>query len=284
MTKKRPDTNSEKTRSPREAISGGSTPTRIPGRRITREELSRHEREVRAQRYLIIGMAALGVIILSILGFGFWREYIARSSESVATVAGTPITLERYARQLDFRRKTIEQQKQYMQSQLQSFSGNETLVDLFRQQIQQLQFTEIMLPEQTLNQMIQEELIRQEAARRGLTVTAEEIDEETKTSFGDPPVIETEPSPTAGLAGSAASQSTDEAAPTAETAPTAEASPVAEAAPTAGADPTAGAAPAGEATPAATAVPVSPVPTADVQARLAEFLSIYEITEAEYKQ
>ena len=171
-----------------------------------------------------------------------------------------------------------------MQSQLQSFSGNETLVDLFRQQIQQLQFTEIMLPEQTLNQMIQEELIRQEAARRGLTVTAEEIDEETKTSFGDPPVIETEPSPTAGLAGSAASQSTDEAAPTAETAPTAEASPVAEAAPTAGADPTAGAAPAGEATPAATAVPVSPVPTADVQARLAEFLSIYEITEAEYKQ
>ncbi|MGI5836063.1 MAG: peptidylprolyl isomerase, partial [Chloroflexota bacterium] len=50
------------------------------------------------------------------------------------------------------------------------------------------------------------------------------------------------------------------------------------------AGPTAGAAPAGEATPAATAVPVSPVPTADVQARLAEFLSIYEITEAEYKQ
>lgn len=244
----RPDANSAKTRALRDTNSGSSAPIRTPRRRTSREELSRHERETLAQRYLLIGMAALVALILAILGFGFWREYIARNSEPVATVVGRPLTLESYARKLDFRRKTIDQQKQYMQMQLQSFSGNESLVDLVRQQIQQLQFTQIMLPEQTLDQMIDEELIRQEAARRGLTVTAEEIDEETKNNFGDPPAAEAAPSPTADPSASAASQ------------PTAEASP------------------------APTAVQATPVPTADVQARLKEFLSVYGLSEAEYKQ
>jgi len=171
---------------------------KLPGRRMSRDELSRHEREVRAQRRLLVAMAGVAVLIVAILGFGWWREYIALSSEPVATVGGTPISLDAYARRLDFQRKVAEQQLQTMQSLLQSTSGNDSLASLYRQQIQQYQFTLALLPEQTLDTMVDEQLVRQEAARRGITVSSDEVDQEIKKTFGDQPTPVPTPAPTVG--------------------------------------------------------------------------------------
>lgn len=248
MPSTRPDATPARKPAPAGSSRGSSASRRNLGRRLSGEELSRHERERLAQRYLLTAMAAVAVLIVAILGFGYWREYVARNSEPVATVGSRALPLEAYARKLDFRRKTIEQQMQYMQLQLQSASDNEALVGLFRQQIQQLQFSLMLLPDQTLDQMIDEELIRQEAARRGIAVTPAEIEEETTKSFGDPPTPAPAPSPTPDASGAAAAQPTPEASPT------------------------------------ATSVPASPVPTADVQARLKQFMAAYNVSEAEYRE
>ena len=205
------------------------------GRRMTREELSRHEREVRAQRWLLMGMGGLVVLVIAIVAFGWWRVYAARGSETVASVAGQSITLDTYARRLDFQRKNAEQQLQLMQAEYQANSSNASVAQLYQQQIQQLQLGLSLLPDQTLDQMIDEQLVRQEAAKRGITVSQAEIDTEIKNTFGDQPTPVPVPTGTP--------------APGATPAPSAAPSP----SPTVGPSPT-------------------PVPTADVQARVSSFL------------
>lgn len=253
-------------RSTQQPASGSSprsaAPQRNPGRRMSREELSRHEREVRANRMIVAGMGVVILLAIAILGFGWYREYVARASQTVATVAGQSISIDHYARMLDFRRKATEQQIASMQIQLQT-PGNEALADLFRQEIQQLQLTLLLLPDQTLDQLIDEQLIRQEAARRGITVSPEEIDDEINNSFGDPPA----PEPTADAGGStdpAAAATPDGGATPAPTTASAD-SP---------APPTAGATPESSPTPA---------PTADVKARVDSYLAAYGLTESEFR-
>ncbi|MHB0869503.1 MAG: peptidylprolyl isomerase [Chloroflexota bacterium] len=223
---------------------------------------------MRANRIIAAGMGIVVLLVVGILGFGWWREYVARASDPVATVAGSSISIDHYARMLDFRRKATEQQLASMQIQLQT-PGNEALADLFTQQIQQLQFSLLLLPDQTLDQLIDEQLIRQEAARRGMTVTSQEIDDEIEKSFGDPPAAETGPASAApaGEATPAATpgSSADQATPALTSAAS-------------GAQPTAGAA--AEPTPAASP---SPAPTADVKARVHSYLAAYGLTESEFR-
>src|SRR5438105_2395361 len=56
-------------------------------------QLSRMQRQ-RLQRRLIWGTAAaLALIVIAVLGFGYWRENVARGAELAADVHGTRFTL-----------------------------------------------------------------------------------------------------------------------------------------------------------------------------------------------
>lgn len=186
--------------------------TKTPGRRHSKEELSRHQRAMRANRMLMIGMGIVALVVVSILGFGWWREYVARASEPVAYVAGRPIGIESYARRLDFHRKMTEQQMQFMQMQLQVAGSEESVASMYRQQIQQLQFALLLLPDQTLDMMVEEELLRQEAARRGIQVAPDEVEEQIRKLFGGQP--EAVPAPSPEAAGATGDQPTAEPLPT----------------------------------------------------------------------
>jgi hypothetical protein len=214
---------------------------------MTREELSRHEREVRAQRMLLMGIGGLVVLVVAIIAFGWWRVYAARGSETVASVAGHNISLDEYARMVNFQQKNAEQQLQAMQSQYQAMSGSSAeLAQLYQQQIQQLQLQLSLLPDQTLDGMINQELVRQEAAKRGNTVSQDEIDAQIKTIFGDQPTPQPVPSLTP--------------APGATPEPTTPPTP----SPTPGPSPT-------------------PVPTADVQANVNSFVLTSGLTQNELR-
>lgn len=167
-------------------------PRRNPGL-TPHHELTRKERERRVNRGLAIAMASLAVLVVLILTFGWWREVVARSSEPVASVAGESISIDAYAKRLDFQRKAIEQQLAFYQAQLQSSGADQAIADLYRQQIQQVQFALMLLPDQVLESLIEEKLVRQEAARRGIQVTPEEIEAEIASTFGQQAAPEPEP-------------------------------------------------------------------------------------------
>ena len=258
-----------KTRPEQKNTDGASTkrpaPTKNTDRRFSNEELSRHEREVRGTRVIFTGMGALAILVVAILAYGWWHEYVAASSEPVASVGGQNITIESYADQVDYQRKAREQQLYTMQAQLAQAgpgSGMESLADMLKQQIQQIQSSLVVLPDQTLEQMIDEQMIRKEATTRGITVSALEIDAEIVNNFGDQPTPV--PAPT-----------TYPAAPTPQ-APDAAATSAPAEAPSAAQTPDSGAAATPEPTPAAAA---SPVPTADVQANVSNWLTQYGVNQ-----
>lgn len=220
-------------------------PRRHTARRMTGEELSRHEKETRLQRMLVLGVAGMLLLMVVILGFGWWRVYYSRGNDVVASAAGKDITLSQYARRLDSMRKGIENQIQSMQAQYAANSGS-PLADLYKQQVQQLQFAQSLLPDQTLDQMIDEQLVRREAAKRGITVSSDEVDQEINKTFGDQPTPQPQPTSTAQ--------------PGATAAPSATPSPAA----TPGPSPT-------------------PVPTQDVQANVSNVLLNYGFTRDEFR-
>ena len=141
---------------------------------VTKKHLARVERE-RRQTRLILGIAIAGIVaVLGLLGLGFLRYNI------VADVHGEKISAAQWQERVKFARvQLINIYNQYAFYQ-QSFGFD------YSQQMQQVA-TQLQSPEtvgqQVLDDMIGEILIRQEARRRGITVSPEEIETSIQENF-----------------------------------------------------------------------------------------------------
>jgi parvulin-like peptidyl-prolyl isomerase len=181
---------------------------------LTRKQVSRREKETRTRRLYVIGTAVVLGLVVLIIGWGLYDQYVLRPRKPVAIVAGVPIRLETYQNLVKYRRwdyrnylSRLQEQKQQLaaSSEDQSF-----LVQYIDQQIQQIQSELVNIPTSTLDEMIDDQLVRQECARRGITVSTEEVQLKLEQQFGydrNPPtpmptpitsteVITTTPEPT----------------------------------------------------------------------------------------
>lgn len=201
-------------------------------KRLTRRQLARREREERLQR-IILGIAiALGVIVVGVLVYGIVHEVFIEARRPVARVGDTIITSKQFkARQRYERWMTQLQIYQYDQylSQLNAqatpsaTSPTTDTVGTDDALIQQLEMSKASLERQLsadmanvfagqiLDRMIEEELVRQEAARRALTVTDEEIQQRIKELLGY-----TEPSATQALTDTTTTPEAETSAPASE--------------------------------------------------------------------
>lgn len=165
----------------------GTTPT---ARKPTRKEISRAARDARFNRWVISTAIAVGLLVVGVLVFGYLNEVVLVTRRPVATVNGTPISLADW--QARFREQRVR-----MQMQLDSYSAQRMAVDptdpnasAILQQLDQAisNLRSQMEPETVgqgvLEQMAREELIRQEAARRGISIPPEEVDRAIETFFG----------------------------------------------------------------------------------------------------
>jgi parvulin-like peptidyl-prolyl isomerase len=155
---------------------------------LGKKQLSRKQREEQQKRilYAVAGVTLIAVVL--VLGFGFYQEYILKPSSPVALVDGKPISTRDYQLMVQYRRFDLANQVAVLQAQLlqldPTVEEQQFLVQYLQQQIQQLQSQDISLPMQVFDDMIDDELIRQEAAKRGIAVTAEEVQEEIEQQFG----------------------------------------------------------------------------------------------------
>lgn len=104
--------------------------------------------------------------IVGILGFGYWRENIARGQETVAVIFGERVTTGDLAERV---RPTLAAYDR----RLAALNANG-----LSQQAGQLQLQRGRLPEQALNNLIEDRVVRREAAARGISVTDADIDEQ----------------------------------------------------------------------------------------------------------
>jgi parvulin-like peptidyl-prolyl isomerase len=151
-------------------------------------------------RLLITGAAGVIALVVLILAWGLYDQYVLRPRRPVAIVGGVPIRLETYQKLVTYRRwdyrnyiARLEEEK------LQFSSGDEDssfLLQYVDQQIQQLQSGLLSLPNDALNELIDDQITRQECARRGITVTPEEVELKLEAQFGydrNPPTPEPTP-------------------------------------------------------------------------------------------
>jgi parvulin-like peptidyl-prolyl isomerase len=178
---------------------GEGTPS-IKRTNAGRRQLSRKEREDRMNRWVVIATSALIIAVVGLLFAGIIYELAVKPNQAVATVGDVSITSTQFEQRVKYERYQVT-------SNYLNYCSDETLAQYFQQYCeqwqQQLEFP-TSLGGAVLDAMIEEEIIRQEAAARGITVPEEEISDEISALFGydpnaEPPTETPEPSATPTL-------------------------------------------------------------------------------------
>jgi len=168
------------------------TKKRAP-KELTRKQVSRLERERRTERFLIWGAIAVGALVVGVLTYGFVVERVLKAREAVAVVGDTPITTADFQSRVRFARMQVQAELEYWRQQQQVLDPTDAEVQPFLEYIQgnirdlQSQLSPVNalnIGEQALDELIQDELVRQEAERRGITVAPEELQQEIERFFG----------------------------------------------------------------------------------------------------
>lgn len=158
-----------------------------PSKVVSKKHLARLQRERRQIR--TIAYTAIGVVILVIflISYGVLSQTVLRSRQPVAKVGGEVITTKSFEAHVRLtRQQLISQYIQYYQF-AQMFgidpATNSTIGSTLQQIQSQLDDT-AALGEGVLNQMVDNVIIRQEAVRRGITISADELDKAIQDGFG----------------------------------------------------------------------------------------------------
>jgi parvulin-like peptidyl-prolyl isomerase len=148
---------------------------------VTKKHLARLERE-RRQINLIRAIALAGiVIVVGLLAYGYLKLNVLSKREPVAVVNGVKITTEQWQERVRLERVNLYNQLSRYQFFQQSFG-----MDTSQQQQQilsELNTTE-SIGQRVLDQMVDEVLIRQEAEKRGITASKEEVDSLIQEAYG----------------------------------------------------------------------------------------------------
>ena len=163
-----------------------------PVKKITRRQVHRHKKDKELQRILTWAAVAVLAIIVAVLGYGLYMEKVVKPGRPIAKVNAVEINTQAYQARVRYQRMLTLEQIGLYTDYLDKIGTDETFQDL----VQQFETTRLSLEnqlssdmtvpfgKQVLDQMVEEEFVRQEAATRGLTVSAAEIDQQVEQFLG----------------------------------------------------------------------------------------------------
>lgn len=140
--------------------------------------LERERRQVRLIKFIAIGVV---VAVILIVAYGYVDMVYLQGLQPVAEVNGDKITTKEFQARVSLQRnQLLNQYVRYLQYQ-QVFGLD---VNSQLEEIQTSLDTPVSVGQQVLDTMINEILIRQEAERRGISVTSKEVEQFTRSQFG----------------------------------------------------------------------------------------------------
>jgi len=164
----------------------------------TRKQQAHRTRQERQQRTLYIALGAVALLIAFVLGVGYYRENYGKLDSPITTVNGVNFTVRDYQTRLKFESSNLLAQYQSVLNNLQTVQSDPSLAFIkpsLQQQQQQIAQQIVTLPRTSLENMIDDEIVRQEAVKRNITLTQDEIDRQVELDFG---YQRATPTPTAG--------------------------------------------------------------------------------------
>jgi parvulin-like peptidyl-prolyl isomerase len=129
---------------------------RRPASEETRKQAHRRRRDEEQTRRLMIGLGIVAVLLVGLIGVGLIQELVIKPNQPIATVNGTRIGVQDYKKRVLF--SWLQQNNQVSDPQGSSV--------------------------QVLDQMVEDELIREQASQRDITVSPDELDQFIEEQFG----------------------------------------------------------------------------------------------------
>jgi hypothetical protein len=159
--------------------------------RITRMQETRLDRERRTRRFIILGSILVGVVTVVLVLAALLQIFVLEPQRAVATVAGQPIAVTQLQKRMRYdQSQVVNQYNRLSQNIAQLQSGNDPsnqfLLQFAQQQMQSLgqQGSAEAIAQTSLSNLIDERLIKNEANKRGIMVTPEEVQTELERNFG----------------------------------------------------------------------------------------------------
>lgn len=173
----------------------------LPPKELTRKQLSRRAKDEQTRRYLLYGTGLVMGLVILVLAYGLLDQYYLQPRRPMASVNDTTISRMTYNKRLVYREWDYNQYLQQLAQQRAQYASDPDqafLVQLIDQQVSSLQSQIVSLPSTTLDELIDEIIVRQEAVKRGIVVTADEIQSHLEEQFGYNPNPPT-PVPTSAI-------------------------------------------------------------------------------------
>ncbi len=156
--------------------------------RQTRKDVLRARRQAEQLRQVYIAVGVVVGLILIVVVVGVVNEFFIVPNQPVAIVNEQEIGVREWQQRVRFERV---QRVAFLENQYEAFDGNVGIIQQIAGSFLQELLDPDALGQGVLNQMVEEEIIRQEAEARGITVTDADIDEEIGEFFayygGDSP-------------------------------------------------------------------------------------------------
>ncbi len=150
---------------------------------VTKKHLAKQERERRETRAILFSTLAVAAVVVGLLAYVLVDNYIVKPSTVLASVGEEKITVREFQPVVKFTRLNMLNQASnyyYYYQMLGSYGSS------FLTTAQNL-VTSLKMPavigEQTLNTMVENILIKEEAAKRGITVSDEEVAKAMQAAF-----------------------------------------------------------------------------------------------------
>ncbi len=162
---------------------------------LHKKHVARLERERRQTQLILYSFIGILAAVVLLLGYGYLDQRYLQLKRPVAEVGGKPIPLEEFQARARLQRQQMLVQYNRLNSYYGYYQqlGQSFGMDVSQQlqqisnQMQSIQ-SDLDTPENigrvVLDQMINEEIIRQEAEKRGITVSEEELNARIQADFG----------------------------------------------------------------------------------------------------
>ncbi len=150
----------------------------------TKKPLARTHREAQQIRLIVIVSVVVGIIILGLVGYGAIDQLVVRPRKPVAEVGDTVIRVSEYQSYVQYTRaQLLNQTFQYYTFYQQFGEFGASFLQTAQSLASQLAQPET-LARSVLDEMIDNQVIKDEAEKMGITASDAEVDEAIQTAFG----------------------------------------------------------------------------------------------------
>ena len=168
----------------------------------SKKHLARLERERIYRRWILIITGIVIGLVVILIAYGILNERVFKARQPVATVNGERISVT------DFQAQTRYARQRLIGNAINTYQFNQYLGDnpdtqaSFAGQLAQVQaqLDPTLIGQQVLDRLADDALIRQEAKRRGIIISAADIDKAIQDTLGFFPDGTPTPQPTLGIA------------------------------------------------------------------------------------